>query len=108
MPAKPRFVSKPIGEVEGEPKCKLFDPAILALKAAEAELECLKLEEAMYEELLAQEQLEMELREVQQEEKSLLNRTIPASSHVAPSALLAYLLLLGPLYVWCRYWNLIV
>lgn len=57
MPAKPRFVSKPIGEVEGEPKCKLFDPAILALKAAEAELECLKLEEAMYEELLAQEQL---------------------------------------------------
>ena len=114
MPAKPRFVSKSIGEVEADPKRKLFDPAILALKAAEEELECLKLEEAMYEELLAQEQLEMELREVQQEEKSLLNSTIPASSDVAPSALLAYiyiymyvyiyifyylLLLLGPLYV---------
>eukprot|EP00435_Cladocopium_sp_Y103_P053987 s473_g17.t1 len=87
MPAKPRFVSKPMGEVvEGDPKRKLFDPAILALKAAEEELECLKLEEAMYQELLAQEELEMELR-VFEEEKSLLNRTIPASSHVAPSEL---------------------
>ena len=48
LPAKPRFVSKPLGEVEGDPKRQLFDPAILALKAAEEELECLKLEEAMY------------------------------------------------------------
>ena len=91
LPAKPRFVSKPLGEVEGDPKRQLFDPAILALKAAEEELECLKLEEAMYEELLAQEQLETELREIHQEETSLLNRTIPASSHLAPSALLAHI-----------------
>ena len=46
--------------------------------------------------MLAQEQLETELREIHQEEKSLLNRTIPASSHLAPSALLAHIFL-GPI-----------
>jgi len=68
----------------------------LDIPAAEAELESLLVEQALLEELLNQQLMEEELSrmEVQEsfssdpfeQQKSLLNRTIPSSSSVAPSA----------------------
>ena len=70
------------------------------IKDAEQELEQLMLEQALLQELLDQQELEMKLSNANdaiaflddpvEQQKSYINRTVPASSDLAPSTLLEF------------------
>ena len=80
-----------------------MDPDTLGLSSAQEELDALMLEQAMLEELVEQQKLELELSHTMEkmalienpdpveEVRSYINRTVPASSACAPSHLTMYI-----------------
>ena len=91
-----------VKELDVNPKEMLSEELLVAgdsmFGPEQDELEQLLLEQALLEEVLQQQELEDELSmmtqrdhvdELEEQQRSLLNRTIPASSKVAPSAFLS-------------------
>ena len=89
-----------------------WTPDTLGLSSAQEELDALMLEQAMLEELVEQQKLELELSHTMEkmalienpdpveEARSYINRTVPASSACAPSHLTMYIYIKIVLCFW--------